>query len=67
MVRLFNPLDHPVEVYITPFKRPRKAYLVTLSEEPEGAIEPDANGWVAVTINAHEIVTLLLVFDDMTN
>lgn len=63
VVRLFNPWDRAVEVYVTPFKRPRKVYIVTMSEEPEGYIEPDANGWVALNVNPHEIVTLMLIFD----
>jgi alpha-mannosidase len=64
VVRLINPLEKGVEVYVTPFKRPLRAYLMTMAEEPEGFIELDANGRIGVHINPHEVITLLIFFDD---
>jgi mannosylglycerate hydrolase len=63
ILRLFNPLPKPVEVYLTPYQRPERAYLVTMSETMEGYIDPDANGSIAVTVNPYEIVTLWMTFE----
>lgn len=64
VIRLFNPLDKSVEVYVTPYKRPERAYLISMAEELETGIEPDANGRIGVAINPHEILTLRIVFDN---
>ncbi len=67
IVRLFNPLDKAVEVYVTPFKRPERAYLITMAEELLSALEPDANGRIGVVINPHEILTMRIVFETQEN
>ncbi|MFW5691756.1 MAG: glycosyl hydrolase-related protein [Chloroflexota bacterium] len=63
LVRLYNPHPAPVEVYVTPFRRPERAYLVTLAEEFETVLELDANGRVGLVINPQELATLLFTFD----
>lgn len=64
ILRFFNPHERPVELLITPFVRPivERGELMTLSEEQEGFIDPDANGRMGVLVNPHEIVTLMLIF-----
>jgi alpha-mannosidase/mannosylglycerate hydrolase len=64
IVRLFNPHNNPVEVYITPYTQPERVYRVTLSEEAETFIEPDANGRILVTIEPHQIFTVRMMFND---
>jgi len=63
IVRMFNPHERPVEVWLLPHERPQKAYLVSMAEEPDGYIEPDANGRVEIVVNPHEITTIRLLFD----
>ncbi|MDZ4671188.1 MAG: glycoside hydrolase family 38 C-terminal domain-containing protein [Phototrophicales bacterium] len=64
ILRFYNPHEKPTELLITPFVRPvvERGELMTLSEEQEGFIDPDANGRMGVLVNPHEIVTLMLVF-----
>ena len=62
VVRLANPHDEPVEVYLTPHDHPERVYKVTMAEEPEGLIEADANGRVLVSIGARKILTLRIMF-----
>jgi len=64
ILRFFNPHERPVELLITPFVRPivERGELMTLAEEQEGFIDPDANGRMGVLVNPHEIVTLMLIF-----
>jgi mannosylglycerate hydrolase len=64
IVRLFNPHSNPVEVYITPYTQPERVYRVTLSEEAETFIEPDANGRILVTIDPRQIFTVRMMFND---
>lgn len=63
VVRMFNPHERPVEVWLLAHARPTKAYLTSLAEEPDGYIEPDANGRVEIMVNPHEITTIRLLFD----
>lgn len=62
IVRLYNPNNKSVEVYLTPHKRPELVQIATLAEQPEGFIESDVNGRAAVIVNPHEIVTVRFMF-----
>lgn len=63
LARLWNPHAQPVEVWLTPHERPRAVRLVSLAEEPERPLYPDANGCASLRLNPHEIVTVQIVFE----
>lgn len=62
IVRLFNPHERPVEVWITPNLHPDTVQRVTLAEDQRSYLHIDANGGTQVTIAPHEITTLRLMF-----
>ncbi|GAB4527290.1 MAG: glycoside hydrolase family 38 C-terminal domain-containing protein [Anaerolineae bacterium] len=62
ILRFMNPHDRPVEVFITPFKRPDTVQIVTMAEELLSYVETDANGRALIRFNPHEVVTLRFNF-----
>ncbi len=62
IVRLFNPHERPVEVWITPNHHPDTVQQVTMAEDSRSYLHMDANGGVQMTIAPHEITTLRLTF-----
>ncbi len=62
IVRMVNPHDHPVEVFLTPFAHPDQVHLVTMAETPVGYLEQDANGRVGISVNPYEVVTVRFIF-----
>jgi alpha-mannosidase len=63
IVRLFNPLDRQVEVFITPYTRPEHVQLLNMAEESIRYLDPDANGRALISIKPQQIVTLRLTFE----
>lgn len=62
IVRLFNPHDTQVDLFLTPHMRPDSVQLLNLAEEPVKFLETDGNGRVNVQVDARQLLTLRLSF-----
>jgi hypothetical protein len=62
VLRLLNPHDHAVEVFVTPHTRPEQVYLCGMSEDSIKFLDTDLNGRIHLNMEPHKVITLRLVF-----
>jgi alpha-mannosidase/mannosylglycerate hydrolase len=63
IVRLLNPHDRPVEVFLLPHTRPEHVQLLNLAEESQRYLETDGNGRITLAIEPQQLVTVRISFE----